>query len=533
MGKRGRPPHPDILTPREREVLALIRDGLSNDDIGARLGISVDGVKYHVSQILSKLGVSSRQEAADWNEELPPWWQRALAPFAWAWRKSLSFTAQQTWVWTALFAVLLLIAISAFTLLGVLLWRSHNNSNASETSASIATATALRTSAISTPPTGAPTPGVTWTDYTEPATTEPGAPLVYLSGEYCPPGAASTNDCRGILEDSTDGNSWKLLYQGDQALSAIQFSDIQNGWAAVQPANVLCNSAPSCPSMLYATRDGGASWRAIYTAPDTEGLAAFVGTAADVWMLLAPRDSCRPGSCSYSFFRTADHGQTWKESALPNALSAEGVTLFRANASDGWIVSGAQVVATHDGGQTWVPLARPFPLMNNDLDIGSSVFFFSASRGWLLVGGQPSAGNQAKELFSTTDGGQTWAHLSGSLFDPGATPGQDNGNLGTSGYVGQMEFTSESQGWTFLSRAGLLRSDDGGINWKPVIQAAGFHGFHFVDAMHGWLWTDFPSRLLMTSDGGTTWLEFHFPPACINVDRSPPPPGVPYCYPNP
>src|SRR6266542_4254359 len=64
MGKRGRPRHPDILTPREWEVLELLRQRLSNEQIAERLGVTVDGAKYHVSQILSKLGVTSREEAA-------------------------------------------------------------------------------------------------------------------------------------------------------------------------------------------------------------------------------------------------------------------------------------------------------------------------------------------------------------------------------------------------------------------------------------------------------------------------------------
>jgi Tol biopolymer transport system component/DNA-binding CsgD family transcriptional regulator len=66
MARRGRPRCPDVLTPREWEVLGLLREGFSNEAIAARLGISVDGVKYHVSGILSKLGVSSRKEAALW-----------------------------------------------------------------------------------------------------------------------------------------------------------------------------------------------------------------------------------------------------------------------------------------------------------------------------------------------------------------------------------------------------------------------------------------------------------------------------------
>ncbi|MFC4375366.1 LuxR C-terminal-related transcriptional regulator [Nocardia halotolerans] len=53
-----------LLTGRETEILYLIVDGLSNREVGARLFISPDTVKEHVSRILAKLGVNSRIEAA-------------------------------------------------------------------------------------------------------------------------------------------------------------------------------------------------------------------------------------------------------------------------------------------------------------------------------------------------------------------------------------------------------------------------------------------------------------------------------------
>ena len=56
--------HPAGLTAREAEVLAALRDGLTNTQIAQRLFLSTRTVDHHVSAILAKLGVSTRAEAA-------------------------------------------------------------------------------------------------------------------------------------------------------------------------------------------------------------------------------------------------------------------------------------------------------------------------------------------------------------------------------------------------------------------------------------------------------------------------------------
>jgi DNA-binding NarL/FixJ family response regulator len=56
--------HPRGLTAREQEILELLSQGQSNEEIAASLFISVRTVEHHVSAILGKLGATTRKDAA-------------------------------------------------------------------------------------------------------------------------------------------------------------------------------------------------------------------------------------------------------------------------------------------------------------------------------------------------------------------------------------------------------------------------------------------------------------------------------------
>jgi DNA-binding CsgD family transcriptional regulator/catechol 2,3-dioxygenase-like lactoylglutathione lyase family enzyme len=63
---RGRPPHPDVLTPTEWRMLDMLRHGMTRRMIADWRGISLDAVKYHVQNIAGKLGVRGAAELRSW-----------------------------------------------------------------------------------------------------------------------------------------------------------------------------------------------------------------------------------------------------------------------------------------------------------------------------------------------------------------------------------------------------------------------------------------------------------------------------------
>jgi DNA-binding CsgD family transcriptional regulator/catechol 2,3-dioxygenase-like lactoylglutathione lyase family enzyme len=64
--QRGRPPHPDVLTPAEWRVADAVRHGMRNRTIARLRGISAGAVKFHLTNIRDKLGLGSRGALRFW-----------------------------------------------------------------------------------------------------------------------------------------------------------------------------------------------------------------------------------------------------------------------------------------------------------------------------------------------------------------------------------------------------------------------------------------------------------------------------------
>ncbi|HEU5136798.1 MAG TPA: VOC family protein [Steroidobacteraceae bacterium] len=63
---RGRPRHADLLTPSEWRTVHAVQHGMTNAEIARRRGVSVNAVKYHVANALTKLNLRNRKELRAW-----------------------------------------------------------------------------------------------------------------------------------------------------------------------------------------------------------------------------------------------------------------------------------------------------------------------------------------------------------------------------------------------------------------------------------------------------------------------------------
>jgi DNA-binding NarL/FixJ family response regulator len=64
----------DNLSSWERQVVMLVAHDVSDRELARMVGVSVNGAKLYVRNILRKLDLSDRSELADWRADDPDWW---------------------------------------------------------------------------------------------------------------------------------------------------------------------------------------------------------------------------------------------------------------------------------------------------------------------------------------------------------------------------------------------------------------------------------------------------------------------------
>lgn len=328
--------------------------------------------------------------------------------------------------------------------------------------------------------------------------------------------ADGSPSCQGVIYGTTDGGAtWARQYLGRVLVHTIAFVDRDHGWA-VGTSHPQCLDL-GCPTTLLRTTDGGASWTDAYDAAYTIDQPAFV-SASDGWAVGVDCADRTPGenACAVRLLVSSDGGQNWSVAALGQSAAPMPMTvaLSRPSQKDGWLaLSGPQTSAllvTHDGAQSWQTLKSPIP---GGSPATLNLDFVDSRHGWLLAGGQPSAGNQEKSLFSTSDGGATWKQLSAGAASTRSSISVSGKGM-TGGYVvaDGLQFLSPEIGWLTLGRFGLLHTVDGGANWTPSPipnQADGFIAYRFANSRVVWALT--PRSLSASTDGGASWRESGLP----------------------
>lgn len=222
----------------------------------------------------------------------------------------------------------------------------------------------------------------------------------------------------------TGGSTWADITPPGCAqctIQAVTFVSAQ-GWV------VLTQGAqPISPTYTLArTSDGGRTWRtsvlSLFEPGEPESLPGavylyFLDPRAG-WLVVrqATSSNFRVGS----LFRTTDGGDTWTQLKIPIGEPVYFVTRYLGWTAGG--VGGGQLYSTQDGGQTWQPQAMG-ATQGRVQRLCYLPHFNSLATGTLPVI-KVSDGSSRLELYSTSDGGQSWALSTTALLEPAVTPGQ-------------------------------------------------------------------------------------------------------------
>jgi photosystem II stability/assembly factor-like uncharacterized protein/DNA-binding CsgD family transcriptional regulator len=430
------------FTPRQREVLQLLVQGRTNSQIAEALGITLDGAKWHVREIITKLGVESREEAAEY-------WRAHNGLRLRFTRAIRALVPASTWL--KIFAGGVgIAAVSAVTIALVVAFQHSPGSSTAAAASTTASPTSTATDAthLATKPALAP-PVIPTTVSTPAPTPIPMPTNVQLSA---PSGEVVWALVGGeaLFRSLDHGTTWteqKLPDAGTAPVSGPQFGNDHDGWALGIGA-----PATQCEAQfvdgLWRTNDAGETWTKISPTGigDRQCKDDPTFTDAKHGFIAAWDPNSQP-----VIYRTSDAGDSWTASQpLPDPLgqrtSPGGFALRPQNiaqrgdvlllAAGGW--QHTYVYRSDDGGATWFYAAT----VPNVTDVAQ--ISFVDTNHWLLTGGS----------LETTDAGQTW----------GAAPAAPSF---AAPIAPQIIFADAQTGYA-TARGEIQRTLDGGATWQPI-----------------------------------------------------------------
>lgn len=226
----------------------------------------------------------------------------------------------------------------------------------------------------------------------------------------------------GVFHTADSGEHWaqaaKLkpmeAFPGAHLQGQLRFWDALNGW-------LIADTGTSSLPPLYATHDGGKSWKAAsLPSPQLGGNESAIISEPphffsrdDGLLVVQTTPLCEAGACSSPesapksyLYRSNDGGDHWSgPTALPTIGSFGFNSVFFLDAAHYWMVGASTVASSVDRGQHWSihPNVVPAGLFL------SQPQFISVSEGWVIATSPKQLGGvPQKAFYRTTDGGAHW-----------------------------------------------------------------------------------------------------------------------------
>jgi len=471
------------LNARQRQVMDLIAQGLTNAQIAEALDISLNGAKWHVSEILAACDFESRDEAARY------------------WRHEHGLVRRFQRATRAIFAPVLLhpivagvatLAVGAIAAAGVYAF-AHTGSSPAP---SLSTAPPV-VATVAAPLTG-------------PVVQDPSISQIQMvdrtSGWAFEGAATATKSGNFALRTDDAARTWHATahpWADDAGLASGTALDLQHAWVVTSTAAAVPTPGTYSETLsVWRTSDGGQTWKSAMVPEGGPSEITFIDPKHG-WMLQGL--GAGAGSEGVAILRTTDGGATWSEAAVtastpgapPLQCSKSGISFV--TPFDGWVTGdcagGAPYLyASHDGGTTWTRVALP-SLADPASDIVQCLcnvtapVFPTARDGYFVLSGEQTA------VYATHDAGSTWTPLPGPVVP--------------SPLLSNAVFANATDGWV-SNRDALYATHDGAVSWSNLTTNLPLENspvLDFVSASDGWaaVNADTGIQVWHTTDGGVTW----------------------------